>query len=133
MRESTAPVTVASYLDAMSAHIARGRLQSEGIPAFLHSVYHAELYWVITPALGGVQLQVPPSEAERARAVLAAMEQAARDLPEPSCPLCQSADTRERRLSWSIALLAVHAFFIPLPFSRGRRRCGECGAAWVPD
>lgn len=65
-------VTVAEYSDFSRAHIARAKLESEGIPCF-----------VITPAsnvfgggvmFNGIQLRVPKEAAEHAYAVLADLD-----------------------------------------------------------
>lgn len=60
VKEYLGPVTVGWYLHPIEAEIARGRLESEGIPAFLHSNNHSQLDWPITLALGGIN----PSVAE---------------------------------------------------------------------
>lgn len=131
MTESFAPVTVGWFLHPLEAEIARGRLESEGVPAFLHSNHHSNLDWPITLALGGIRLQVPPGAAHEAVKILQSVE----PLPdseeeEMACPECGSRDTVKAELSWRIAILAVHFLYIPLPFRRGRRRCRACGKKW---
>lgn len=130
MTKSFAPVSVGWYLHPIEAQIARGKLESEGIPAFLHSNYHSNLDWPITLALGGIRLQVPPAVAERAMEILASIEALPDDPEESTCPGCGSLETAEIDLSWRIAFLVVHALHIPLPFSRGKRRCQKCGTKW---
>ncbi len=126
---ATAPVTVGWYLDPLEAEIARGKLNSEGIPAFLHSQNHALMEWTMILALGGIRLQVPPSAVEDARRVLARDDTLQEDAV-PVCPDCGSEQVTPLRGSRSLALLIVHAFQVPLPFNGSGRRCVDCGNRW---
>ena len=51
------------------AHLIRGRLESEGVPALLRSGTGGA-YGVPGGSLGGVDILVPRSDAERARLIL---------------------------------------------------------------
>jgi hypothetical protein len=62
---------VDSFTSPLDAHIAKGLLESEGVPAILHSEHHVWASWPYSFALGGVGLQVPEAFAERARDLLA--------------------------------------------------------------
>lgn len=53
------------------AHIAMGRLQTEGIPCWLADENLVQTDWLYSIAVGGIKLQVEPDYAERARRVLA--------------------------------------------------------------
>src|SRR3546814_13795551 len=66
--------TVAHYTDPIEAHLARGRLLSEGIDAHLGDEHRAMANWDWRLAAGGVKLRVADCDAERARAVLTAMD-----------------------------------------------------------
>lgn len=63
--------TVASFSFAHEAHIARAKLESEGIPAVLADEHTVNMQWLYSNALGGVKVQVPPSCAQRAIEILA--------------------------------------------------------------
>jgi len=126
---SSSPVTVGWYLHPIEAEIARGRLESEGIPAFLHTQGHSQLDWPITLALGGIRLQVPPSAVGDAGEILASVEPLP-DNAEEICPECGAASAVPDDLSWKIAFLAVHVVHVPLPFTRGKRKCLQCGTKW---
>src|SRR3546814_17169191 len=65
--------TVAHYTDPIEAHLARGRLLSEGIDAHLGDEHLAMANWEWRLAVGGVKLRVDDRDAERARAVPNAM------------------------------------------------------------
>ena len=130
MGSYVAPVTVGWYLHPIEAEIARGRLESEGIPAFLHSQNHSHLDWPITLALGGIRLQVPSSAAEEAKEVLESVEPLPDSEEDIACPVCGSLDSIPEETSWEIAILVVHFLHIPLPFRRGEKRCQKCDEKW---
>ena len=67
MEEEPELVTIALYRDAMEADLAKGRLDSAGIPNFLVGENAALLYGT---GLGGLQLQVRPRDEEDARVIL---------------------------------------------------------------
>ena len=66
--------TVAHYTDPIEAHLARGRLVSEGIDAHLGDEHLAMANWEWRLAVGGVKLRVADCDAERARRVLQAID-----------------------------------------------------------
>lgn len=110
--------TVATYADPLEAQIARGLLQAEGIDAHLGDEHAALANWEWRLAIGGTKLRVPEAQAERARAVLQAMDAgdyAIDDDAEPSPGL--SAPDRESgssRLAWVVSMLLG----LPLPWRR---------------
>ena len=130
MTQYVAPVTVGWYLHPIEAAIARGRLESEGIPAFLHSNNHSNLDWPITLARGGIKLQVPSSAVQKATEILHSVVSLPDSEDEIACPTCGSLETKKEETSWEIAFLVVHFLHIPLPFRRGQRRCNKCDTKW---
>jgi hypothetical protein len=110
--------TVAHYTDPIEAHLARGRLQSEGIDAHLGDEHLAMANWEWRLTIGGVKLRVADRDAERARAVLRAMEagEYALDADTDAARALQAPD----RESWSsrLAWLALMLFAVPLPWRR---------------
>jgi len=127
--QNTNWTTVDRFFHPTEAHIAAGKLESEGIPVFLLGINHASANWLLSNALGGIRLQVPANYVHDARELL---EQIATpsDYGEPDCPKCGSADTTAMSNSRKIAFLAVHLFSIPLPWQSNRRHCQSCGADW---
>lgn len=111
--------TIAHYTDPIEAHLARGRLQSEGIDAHLGDEHLAGANWEWRLAVGGVKLRVADIDVERARAVLRSL-----DAGEYALVDVESADARDLhapdRESWSsrLAWLALMLFGIPLPWRR---------------
>jgi len=113
--------TVAHYTDPIEAHLARGRLLSEGIDAHLGDEHLAFANWEWRLAVGGVKLRVADRDADRARAVLRAMDagEYALDADSDEQRALQAPD----RESWSsrLAWLALMLFAIPLPWRRRAR------------
>ena len=121
--------TVDRFFHPTVAHIAAGKLESEGIPVFLLGINHASANWLLANALGGIRLQVPASHVDDARLLLAQMAGPG-DEGEIECPECGGSDTTAMSNSRKIAFLAVHLFSIPLPWRTNRRHCQSCGAEW---
>ena len=63
-------VTVRSFWTEVEAHLAKNRLEAEGIPAFLADETTVSTAWHLGNAVGGVKLQVAEPDAERATVVL---------------------------------------------------------------
>jgi hypothetical protein len=67
MEEEPELITIERYRDALEADLARTRLESAGITSFLVGENTAVLYGT---GLGGLQLQVRPTDEADARAIL---------------------------------------------------------------
>ena len=63
-------VTVASFPDVAEAQLARERLESEGIPAYVLEAQAGGVMPFLTNMTGGIHVQVKAEDAERAREVL---------------------------------------------------------------
>ena len=63
--------TVATFADVAEAELARGRLELEGLTAFVIGGQTAGVMPFLTNAMGGVRLQVKPADVARAREILA--------------------------------------------------------------
>jgi len=126
--------TIASFHEAYAAHIARAKLEAEGIPVFIadeHVIGVQPLAWV---ALGGVKVRVPEGYAEQALRVLredrsAEARSAARQRPPsrhcPRCGSCAAASEAHVRRP-----RARRPTPFPVEVWSNRRRCEECGARW---
>lgn len=64
-------ITVARFSLPFEAHVARARLDSEGITAMVVDEHTINMQWLYSDAMGGVRLQVEEPDAERASAILA--------------------------------------------------------------
>jgi hypothetical protein len=126
-------ITVGSYIDPIQAHIASGRLESEGIPVIVADEHYIWANWMLSNALGGVKVQVPTAYAEEARQILSDLDHgkyALREEYPQRCPRCESKDIKPLRTSWKLAFLGLIVLHIPIPFRRDRMKCHHCGNTW---
>jgi hypothetical protein len=128
--------TIASFREAHTAHIARARLEAEGIPAFVADEHLSSVQWFYSDAIGGVKIQVPGAFAERALEVvtadrssdLARVRVARRPLVE-ICPGCgadgieRTSVPREPRPRRPSALRKLVVWST-------RSKCRACGEVW---
>lgn len=132
-------VTMEAFSNPIEAHIAKGLLESEGIPASLGSEHHVWAAWHLSQALGGVRLQVPTECAALARDVLARLRrgeyQAAleleQDIDQPRCVRCGSTDLTVTRSVPSLAGLSLSLGFLGLIFPPrvSDLKCNSCGSS----
>lgn len=124
-------VTVSRYSLPYEAHIAKSRLDSEGIPSFVADEHTINMQWLYSDALGGVRLQVLEADVDAALAVLA--EDREMDLAEEPgaestpCPGCGSTDTEFYQIGRRWAFLAFLGLDFPLFPVKDGIRCKRCG------
>lgn len=120
--------TIAHYIDPIEAHLARGRLLSEGINAHLGDEHLVLANWEWRLAVGGVKLRVADRDVERANAVLRAVDAGDYALGAESDDIqfdgahysnahglqAPDRESRSSRLAW----LALMLLGIPLPWRR---------------
>ena len=138
--------TIARYSTPLQAHILKGRLEVEGIPAFVADEHLIQANWFWSNALGGVRVQVARECVLDAKAIADAMAAGDYSLqvaigetfslevgddPPPTCPRCSHNSRVPLAASRTMALAALYFLGIPLPFSRNRYRCAQCGHAWA--
>jgi len=73
-RAPSSPIEVYRAANEMEAQVIRGRLESEGIPAFLNREAIGPVFGFAVGALAEVRVLVPAPLAERAREILAETE-----------------------------------------------------------
>jgi predicted RNA-binding Zn-ribbon protein involved in translation (DUF1610 family) len=135
-------VTVATFAQPIEAHIAKGRLESEGILCFLGDENIVSVHPFYSNAVGGVKLKVREKEAEQAFAI---MSQIQAEEPEPNafaaeghvasentviCPNCGSEDAYVNWFSKKMFAFSMVLFGFPLPFIRKSFQCPACGYEW---
>lgn len=129
-------VTIAHYTNPLEAHIARGRLESEGIEAFVADENIIWANWLLSDAVGGVQLRVTAENSIRARRIL--NEIANSDILESDsdkiqrtssghCPDCGAETFQASTLPSRLAFLSIALVNFPLPFTRQLKHCRKCG------
>ncbi len=124
-------VTIASYSMPYEAHIAKSRLDSEGIPAFIADEHTINMQWLYSNALGGVKLQVPEPYAEAAIEILQENREEAlieeQGVDQEICPHCGSENTEFYQLGRRWAFLVFIGISFPLFPVRGGIKCKTCG------
>ena len=123
--------TIATYSFPYEAQIARAKLDSEGIPAFVADEQTINMQWLYSNALGGVRLQVPQPCAEQALAILAedqsellAQEM---DVDVAACSACGSNNTEPFQKGKRWAFLVFIGLDFPLFPVKNTVRCKDCG------
>ena len=124
-------ITAARFSFPYEAHIARAKLESEGIPAVVADEHTINMQWLYSDALGGVKVQVPESLLACAQEILAhddsevVVEQEGEDLL--CCPVCGSEQAelqiRGRRPAFFVFAVLQFPFW---PFRR-QVKCEACG------
>ena len=131
-----APFTVIEiHMSPWEAHVSRGLLESEGIPAFLASEHQIWINWPMSLTLGGVRLLVPTEGVASAKNVLAMrdrgeleaalVEQHGQSLE--ICSRCGSTEFTEGRDWVAITLSAVLLLFCKAMYPPAKvRKCKSC-------
>jgi len=123
-------ITVARFSLAIEAHIARAKLESEGIPAFVADEHTVTAQWLYSNAIGGVRLQVPDSCAEEAKEILTIDYSesliAEQGNDELLCPNCGSNAVRPVTKGFKMAFVVFLFLYFPLwPYKR-KIECLDC-------
>ena len=132
-------VTVATFVEPNRAHIAKGRLEAEGIQAALDGEHHVGMDWMISNAVGGVKLLVHHRDRETAMRVLKdapselqldldAEDDTGRTLA--TCPKCGSSATYAERLNRKLIFVSILLLGVPLPFLTRKSFCQRCEHRW---
>lgn len=131
--------TIKTFTYPHEAYVMRGRLESEGIQTFLKDEMTVQVYNFYSNAVGGVKLQVPAEDAEKALKILDSVEEPSREVTVFSkkeledtdvCPFCHSANiSRMKKANWLTLIPYLVVGFI-FPVYRSTYICFECGKQW---
>jgi hypothetical protein len=105
-------VPIWSYDNYVPAHLAMGRLQSEGIECWLKDENTVTIDPLLTNAVGGIKLMVEETRAKEALELLTQLQQEYK--ATKTCPNCKSnnielVSTPRKPLTW---LTAISSFFL---------------------
>ena len=129
-------VQVARFRDLPEAVLAKGRLESAGVAAFLYNDNMVRLDWFWSNLIGGATLHVAPEDEASAREIL---ETPAGDFQpdtdgvfeQPCCPECGSPDIGWETFEKGATLALLYTVALPLPMGERKRRCTRCGHTWT--
>jgi len=131
MPKSTAEkwVTIATFNFSHEAHLARTRLESQGIPTNIADEQIVSLNWLYAPAIGGIKLNVLESDMQRAKEIFA--EGSNIDPPKAlQCPKCHSMDIEYQGFWRKVFFLSWIFFIAPIPFLKKKWKCQGCNFEW---
>lgn len=123
-------VTVAAFSLATEAHLARLKLEAEDVDCVLVDEHLISTNWLLSPAIGGIKLQVPEDQLARAREVLGAQavewDEADQKLASacPHCGVGEFVPAPRARWTFAVSLLLLG---LPLLFLPKRWVCDHCG------
>lgn len=123
---------IARFTYSSEAQIIKGRLEADGVEAFLKDEYTIDTDPLISNAIGGVKLAVWAEDEDRAREILESIEEYSVDEKGEAlhCPNCNS--TEVKYYTTISSFKAFFAFLITLcvsvlPFyTRYMYRCENC-------
>jgi DNA-directed RNA polymerase subunit RPC12/RpoP len=128
--------TVATFEYAHFAHLAKTKLESEGIECFIFDEHTSSMNWFYTNAIGGIKLKVRGEEYERAVTILKVNTDDINNIDDAdetikiSCPECSSDNIRDEKFSKKFAYLSILLFGFPLLFRKRKYECKQCGFKW---
>ncbi len=149
-RDFLSPVTIAHYLSAADAQLARTTLAGSGIQSWICEETLGGLDWRMGVALGGIRLQVLAGQVDEALEILELPGELPADAATPGeaaelaatedrCPRCGSARIEESSVArrakgvsmifWPLAPLS----FLVVALAGGRMICRECDYRWRPE
>lgn len=124
-------VTIASFSFPYEAQIARGKLESEGVPAVVADEHTINMQWLYSDAMGGVKVQVPVPFVDQARQVLGAdySEALVAEQGEDKllCPQCGSDNTELLVKGKRMAFLLFLILLFPFWPNKRQIKCRDCG------
>lgn len=129
-------VTVATFPEAIEAHIYRNRLEAEGIPSVIadENVVTNQPWHSI--AYGGVKLRVRAQDQEKALALineirhgLITLTDEAEDYEAPTCPVCSAQNLKQKQVTGIWPLIKSILFLYPIR-TRIKLTCLNCGYRW---
>jgi len=124
-------ITIRICSSLPDAQVIQSYLGGSGIKAFFPDEFTIQNYWLWSNAIGGVRVQVPEEDADRAAEILCENPDHAKIETEKTCPKCGAPlkETYGLGLLFKIALALL--FSIPMR-SKPTWHCPSCGCAPGP-
>ena len=123
------PIAVASFGTSAEAHLARTKLEAEGIPCYLTDENIVNANWLYAQAVGGIRLITDEKNAEQATEILKDMNIGATESGN-RCPRCGTrmhATLASSLLNALVLIVSLGFSIILSKKSLVRYRCGNCG------
>ncbi|WP_445354897.1 DUF2007 domain-containing protein [Microbulbifer sp. EKSA008] len=125
-------VTVARFSFPYEAQIAKARLESEGIHAFIADEHTVNMQWLYSNAMGGVRLQVSENDLDEANEILNQdrsnlVDQELGHDEERVCESCSSRNVEPFTKGKKPAFLVFLLLGMPLFFYQHGVKCKDCG------
>ncbi len=124
-------VTAAAFSDTLEAHLAKARIEDEGIACYISDQHIVSADWFLSGAVGGVKVQVAPGDLDAARKILGSpVAPPAAAAPEYTCPDCGSHDVQINSFARRLAFMFIVLAALPIPWRP--MRCNACDHTWRP-
>jgi hypothetical protein len=133
-------VSLERFRDLPEAFLAKGKLESAGIPCFLADGNIVRTDWLLSNAVGGLRLQVRSEDLLSAREILNepppdtfAIGEVGEFYEQPRCPRCYSIDIGFETINrfWTYGLWLLLG--VPIPIRKKNWKCYTCQAEWVDE
>lgn len=116
---------IAAYTKPEDAYLAASLLEGNGIVVNVRDADTVGNYWMYSNAVGGVKIEVPAAQVEKAKEILNLPKEANGLL---ACPHCGSGNVRIREMNLFTAISLAIGFMIP--FSSNKIDCLECAKSF---
>lgn len=128
---------IQTFDNYVSAHIAMGRLEEDGINCWLKDENTVTIDPILTNAVGGIKLMVASAQAQRAAGILRILSNQHK-LLNP-CPECGSnnvelVSTPRKASNWASAIIGLFVTSYAMPVEKVNH-CFDCGHEYyeTPD
>lgn len=135
-------ITVISFTLPHEAHLAKSKLESEGIKTIIHNELTAQVHNFYSNAIGGVKLLVNKNDKKKAEEILIESgylvepelskteKLHAKFLQNKRCPYCNSLNFLPKKPSLLSSFILLLVSWIPIPIIKKRYFCFDCGKEW---
>ena len=122
-------VPIASFDNYVSAHIAMGRLEEDGIRCWLKDENTVTIDPILTNAVGGIKVMVDSGQAEEAAGILRILQN--QDRAMHPCPKCGSLNiefvsTPRKAANWASVIIGFFFTNYAMPVDKVFH-CFDCG------